>query len=154
MELEAAQDAPGVGGRKCLIQRAGGMDRQIVLHDTDAGGMGIMDIDELAHAVRVVYGGAAVRPVWNPASPDQNRGISALVLLSVCSFTLLFRLGRCPHSFQWRPLPIIRWRYPLDCRAATYLAWRIANSSASRSTISVWAALYQHNELRMVTRPE
>ena len=42
------------------IQRAGGMDRQIVLHDTDAGSVGIMDVDEFAHAVRVVYGGAAV----------------------------------------------------------------------------------------------
>ena len=38
--------------RKCLIQRAGGMDRQIVLHDTDAGGIGVVDIDEFAHAVR------------------------------------------------------------------------------------------------------
>src|SRR5450432_4917792 len=36
------------------------MDRQIVLHDTDAGGIGIMDIDEFTHAVRVIYGGATV----------------------------------------------------------------------------------------------
>src|SRR4051812_50170908 len=36
------------------------MDRQIVLHDTNAGGVGIMDVDEFAHAVCVVYGGAAV----------------------------------------------------------------------------------------------
>src|SRR6185437_637776 len=58
--IETAQDATGLGRRKCLIQRAGGMDRQIVLHDTDAGSVGIMDVDEFAHAVRVVYGGAAV----------------------------------------------------------------------------------------------
>jgi acyl-coenzyme A thioesterase PaaI-like protein len=36
------------------------MDRQIVLHDTDAGGVRIVDVDELTHAVGVVHGGAAV----------------------------------------------------------------------------------------------
>ncbi len=60
VEFEAAQDATGLDRRKSLIQRAGGMDRQIVLHDTNAGGVGIMDVDEFAHAVCVVYGGAAV----------------------------------------------------------------------------------------------
>lgn len=34
-------------------------DRQIVLHDTDTGGIGIMDVDEFTHAVSVVHGGAA-----------------------------------------------------------------------------------------------
>ncbi len=51
MELEAAQDAAGLGGRKGLVESAGGMDRQIVLHDTDAGGLGVMDID-------IIHGGA------------------------------------------------------------------------------------------------
>ncbi|KRR19207.1 hypothetical protein CQ13_34150 [Bradyrhizobium retamae] len=60
VEFEATQDATGLGGRKCLIQRAGGVDRQIVLHDTDTGGIGIMDVDEFTHAVGVVHGGAAV----------------------------------------------------------------------------------------------
>src|SRR3954453_7732051 len=36
------------------------VDRQVILHDTDAGGVGIMNVDELAHAVGVVHGGAAV----------------------------------------------------------------------------------------------
>jgi hypothetical protein len=36
------------------------VDRQIVLHDTDAGGVGIMDVDEITHAVGVVHRGAAV----------------------------------------------------------------------------------------------
>jgi hypothetical protein len=34
------------------------MDRQVVLHDTDAGDLGVMDIDEFAHAVGIVHGGA------------------------------------------------------------------------------------------------
>src|SRR5256884_7292083 len=36
------------------------MDRQIVLHEADAVGVGIMDIDEFAHAVGVVHGGAVL----------------------------------------------------------------------------------------------
>src|SRR6202008_3133941 len=56
--LEAAQDAAGLGGGKGLVESAAGMDRQIVLHDTDAGGLGVMDIDEFAHAVSIVHGGA------------------------------------------------------------------------------------------------
>jgi hypothetical protein len=58
VELEAAQDAAGLGGGKGLVESAGGMDRQIVLHDTDAGGLGVMDIDEFAHAVSIIHGGA------------------------------------------------------------------------------------------------
>jgi hypothetical protein len=56
--FEAAQDAAGLGGGKGLVEGAGGMDRQIVLHDTDAGGLGVMDIDEFAHAVSIIHGGA------------------------------------------------------------------------------------------------
>jgi hypothetical protein len=40
VELEAAQDAAGLGGGKGVVEDAGGMDRQVVLHDTDAGGAG------------------------------------------------------------------------------------------------------------------
>ena len=56
VELEATQDAAGLGGRKGLIEAAEGMDRQVVLHDTDAGGLGVMDIDDFAHAVSIVHG--------------------------------------------------------------------------------------------------
>ena len=58
VELKAAQDATGLSGGKGLVEGAGGMDRQVVLHDTDAGGLGVMDIDEFAHAVGIVHGGA------------------------------------------------------------------------------------------------
>ena len=60
VEFEAAQDTSGLGGREGLIQRPRLVDRQIVLHDTDTGGAGIVDVDEFAHAARIVYGGAAL----------------------------------------------------------------------------------------------
>ena len=55
VELEAAQNSPGFGGRECLIEGAGRMGRQVVLYDPDAGGIGIVDIDEFAHAVGVIF---------------------------------------------------------------------------------------------------
>ena len=71
VEFEAAQDTSGLGGREGLIQRPRLVDRQIVLHDTDTGGAGIMDVDEFTHAVGIVHGGAAVgdldiapTPIW------------------------------------------------------------------------------------------
>src|SRR4051812_36256987 len=42
--------------RKCFIERAGRVGRQIVLHGPDACGFEIMDIDEFAHALGVVLG--------------------------------------------------------------------------------------------------
>jgi hypothetical protein len=55
VELEAPRNSPGFGGRECLIEGAGRVGRQVVLHDPDAGGTGIMDIDEFAHALGVVF---------------------------------------------------------------------------------------------------
>ena len=60
VEFEATQDASGLGGREGLIQRPRLVGRQIVLHDTDTSGAGIMDVDEFTHALGVVHGGAAV----------------------------------------------------------------------------------------------
>ena len=58
VELQAAQNSPGFGGRECLIEGAGRVGRQVVLHDPNARGIGIMDIDEFAHALGVVFGRA------------------------------------------------------------------------------------------------
>ena len=72
-----------------MIQRARGMDRQIVLHDTDAGGVRIMDIDEFAHAVGVVHEGAAIGDVDITPAPmriegdEQVDGAVAVVLVIV-----------------------------------------------------------------------
>ena len=55
VELEATQNSPGFGGRECLVEGAGRVGQQVVLHDPDARGTGIMDIDEFRHAVGVVF---------------------------------------------------------------------------------------------------
>ena len=47
VELEPAQDASGLLGREGLVQGAGRMGRQIVEHDPDALGLGIMDLGEV-----------------------------------------------------------------------------------------------------------
>src|SRR5713101_6871207 len=54
VELQAAQNSPGFGGRECLIEGAGRVGRQVVLYDPDARSIGIMDIDKLEHALGVV----------------------------------------------------------------------------------------------------
>jgi hypothetical protein len=36
------------------------VDRQVILHDADALGIGIMDINEFAHTLGVIFGGAAL----------------------------------------------------------------------------------------------
>ena len=51
VELDAAQNSPSFGWRESFVKRAGRVGRQVILHDPDALGVGIMDIDEFAHAV-------------------------------------------------------------------------------------------------------
>jgi hypothetical protein len=58
VELDAAQDASGLGGRKGLIEGACGVGRQVILHNADAFGVGIVNIDEFADALGVILGGA------------------------------------------------------------------------------------------------
>ena len=38
VELQAAQNSPGFGGRECLIEGAGRVGRQVVLHNPDVLG--------------------------------------------------------------------------------------------------------------------
>lgn len=49
-----------VGRREGLVKGAGRVDRQIFLHDADALGIGIMDVDELVHALGVTSGVASL----------------------------------------------------------------------------------------------
>jgi hypothetical protein len=72
--------------------------RAVVLHDADAGGLGIGDIDELTHAVGVDLGGTPLGDLDRAPSPmrvehdEQVDGAVAAVLVIV---TLkLTRLGR------------------------------------------------------------
>ena len=98
VEFEAAQDASSLGGREGLIQRPRFMDRQIVLHDTDAGGVGIMDVDEFTHALGVVHGGAAVGDLDVAPAPMRIEGDEeidgAVAAILVIVALALSRLGR------------------------------------------------------------
>jgi hypothetical protein len=55
VELQASQNSLGFGGRECLIESAGRVGRQVVLHNPDVLGIGIMDIGEFARALGVVF---------------------------------------------------------------------------------------------------
>ena len=50
MELQSAQHPSRFVGREGLVERAGGMGRQIVEHHPDALGLGIVNVGEFAHA--------------------------------------------------------------------------------------------------------
>src|SRR5229473_4030928 len=41
VELQAAQNSPGFSGREGLIEGAGRVGREVILHDSDARGIGI-----------------------------------------------------------------------------------------------------------------
>ena len=60
VELEPSQHASRLVGGKGLVERTGGMGRQIVEDDPDALCLGVMDIGEIAHAGGEVDGGAVV----------------------------------------------------------------------------------------------
>ncbi|MET4315433.1 hypothetical protein ABIC01_008460 [Bradyrhizobium sp. RT4b] len=88
VEFEAAQDTSGLCGREGLIQRPRLVDRQIVLHDTDTGGAGIMDVDEFTHAVGIVHGAAAVGdldvapiPIWIEGDEEIGGAVAAILLI-------------------------------------------------------------------------
>ena len=91
VELEAAQDTPGLGGRERLIEGTGRVGRQVVLHDPDARGVGIMNIDEFAHALGVIFSRSsrcdldlARGPVHVDADEEIDGAVAAiLVILSL-----------------------------------------------------------------------
>ena len=98
VELDAPQDAPGLGGRKGLIEGACGVGRQVVLHDADARGVGIMNIDEFAHALGVIPRGPprgdldlAPQPMHVDADEEIDGAVAAV--LAIVAFELA-RLGR------------------------------------------------------------
>jgi hypothetical protein len=104
MELQASQNSPGFGGRECLIEGAGRAGRQVVLCDPDARGIGIMDIDKLAHALGLVF--CARRSVsltlrqGNVDADEEIDGAVAAVLVIV-TFELPGSAG-----IGWRTSPI------------------------------------------------
>jgi len=98
VELQAAQNSPGFGGCKGLIEGAGRMGRQIILHHADACGIGIMDIDEFTHAVGVIFCrpplgdlDLAPRPMHVDADEEIDGAVAAVLV--IVAFELA-RLGR------------------------------------------------------------
>ena len=61
MEFETAEQAASFVGRECLIECAGLVGRQIVEHNANAFGFGIVHVDKLAHAFGKVLRGASFR---------------------------------------------------------------------------------------------
>jgi hypothetical protein len=75
--------------RKCFIERAGRVGRQIVLHGPDACGFEIMDIDEFAHALGVVLGcpplgdlDLAPRPVHVDADEEIDGAVAPILAIT------------------------------------------------------------------------
>jgi hypothetical protein len=58
LELQPLQEAAGLLRRKGPAQRAGGVGGEIVLHHPDQVCRGIVDVHEVAHAVRMALRGA------------------------------------------------------------------------------------------------
>ena len=54
MELQPLQDAMRLGGRESLVERAGRVGGQVVLHHPDAPGIGVVHVDEFAQSLSVV----------------------------------------------------------------------------------------------------
>jgi hypothetical protein len=50
VELQVLQDAVRLGRRESLVERTRRMGRQIAEHDADQLGLGIVNVDEIAHA--------------------------------------------------------------------------------------------------------
>ncbi|HEV2457611.1 MAG TPA: hypothetical protein VGS80_04540, partial [Ktedonobacterales bacterium] len=54
MELQPIQDSPGLRRWEGLVERAGGVGVQVVLHQIDALGIGVALLDQVAQALGVV----------------------------------------------------------------------------------------------------
>src|SRR4051794_38277414 len=87
--MRCASGAGKASGREGLVERAGGVGGQIVLHDPDARGIGVVYIDELAQPFRVVlrrtllgHAHLAPRPV-RINGHEQVHGATAAVLVAV-----------------------------------------------------------------------
>ena len=96
VELDAAQNSSGFGRRECLIERAGRVGRQVILHNPDAGGIGIMDIDEFAHALGVVFRrptlgdlDLAPGPVHVDADEEIDGAVAAILVIVAFELTRL-----------------------------------------------------------------
>jgi hypothetical protein len=84
--------------REGLIESAGRVGRQVILRDADALGIGIMDIDELAHALGVIFcraplGDLDLAPRLMHVEDDEEIDGAIAVILVIVAFELT-RFGR------------------------------------------------------------
>jgi hypothetical protein len=95
VEFQAAQDAVGFRRRKGFVKCAGGMGREIVENDPDDVGLGVMEIDEIAHACGKILGGAPfsdLDPAPGPMRVEEDEEINRPI---APVFTIItFRLAR------------------------------------------------------------
>ena len=106
VELQAAQNPPGFGRRECFIEGTGRVGRQVILHDADARGFGIMDIDEFAHALGIIFRRPALGDLDlapGPVHVDTDEEIDGAVaaVLAIVAFKLAGWAG-----IGWRTSPI------------------------------------------------
>src|ERR1700758_23804 len=107
MELQAAQDAMRLGRGEGFVEGPRGMRRQIVEHDADPLGLGIMKVHEITHAFGEVARGAAVgdldrAPRLVGIEEDEEVGGAVATILAVVALELAWR-GRDRLAGPTRP---------------------------------------------------
>jgi hypothetical protein len=94
VELQLTQDPSGFARRQCLVERARGVRRQIIQHDSDALCVGKVNVCELAHTSGEVQGRPAVGdlpPGSMHVDDDEQIGCSIAFVLASIAFGLARR---------------------------------------------------------------
>src|SRR5215475_2747508 len=91
VEFQASQTASCFGGRECLVEGGGGVGWEIVLHDADVLHVWIVQIDEVAHALGVIFCCSALRhldlaPGSMHVEDDEQIGGSLALVFAVIPF--------------------------------------------------------------------
>src|SRR5205807_9903579 len=93
MELQPAQHPSCLAGREGLVERAGGVRRQVVEDNPDPFCLGEVNVSELAHAGGEVHRGAAVgnfdlAPRAMNVEEDEQIGPSIALVFAVVALDL------------------------------------------------------------------
>ena len=108
MELEALKDAMRLRGGEGLVERAGGMGREVVEHDANELGLGVIEIDELAHASGEVASGSLVGdldlapgPVRIEEDEQVGRALAAIFTVIALAPTGAAGIGGRTSPMSW-----------------------------------------------------
>src|SRR5262245_7718624 len=92
MKLDRVQQAAGLGGRKRLIQAGPVVGIQVVLHQPDLLGLGVIPVHQLLHAPRIVLAGA---PLTDPdMTPAAQRLAQQQLVADALALVLVVHLRR------------------------------------------------------------